>query len=336
MGEVTLIKHATIHRSRLTEEMFLLFSEPGILDFDVNVSVIDVRGITEQGVGNGVLRDLICSFFSEVSFSYMIGCQEKVPAVRHDMGENQWKAFARIIAYGLRLNYFPLFLSPVFLLSCLFGDSSITNDMLLRSFKQYIGSEERDLINELLTDFKKDDALLEFLDAYNCHRVPTKDNFIELILELAHQELVQKPKYITSCFADILTKNCDQLFSNVAKVINFYKEKDPSPGKVVKILSTPQNQSDKQRKVLSFLAKFIKALDKKDLQLFLRFVVGTDNMPPEINVVFCNQRLNCRSPRARVCINQLELEDSYNYYNELAEEFHSLLRDPNSFRFSFI
>ena len=76
----------------------------------------------------------------------------------------------------------------------------------------------------------------------------------------------------------------------------------------------------------------MKSLDKKDLKLFLRFMVGSDNMPVAINV-FCKQTIYV--PISRVCINQLELDNSYQYINELTEEFTAILTDPNSFRFSF-
>ena len=76
----------------------------------------------------------------------------------------------------------------------------------------------------------------------------------------------------------------------------------------------------------------MKSLDKKDLKLFLRFMVDSDNMPVAINV-FCKHTIY--APISRLCINQLELDNSYQYINELTEEFTAILRDSNSFRFSF-
>ena len=80
------------------------------------------------------------------------------------------------------------------------------------------------------------------------------------------------------------------------------------------------------------MKKHIKSLDNKYLKLL--FVVGSNDIPVAINVVFCKQTI--RAPRSRVCINQLELDESYQYINEPAEEFIAILTDPNSFRFSFI
>ena len=53
-------------------------------------------------------------------------------------------------------------------------------------------------------------------------------------------------------------------------------------------------------------------------------MVGSNDVPVAINVVFCKQTI--RALRSRVCINQLELDESYMYINELAEEFTAILR----------
>ena len=59
------------------------------MNFSVNVTVIDQRGNEEEGIGDGVLRDVICTFVSNLGYSRMIGCEEKVPSVRHNIGLQQ-------------------------------------------------------------------------------------------------------------------------------------------------------------------------------------------------------------------------------------------------------
>ena len=83
---------------------------------------------------------------------------------------------------------------------------------------------------------------------------------------------------------------CDHLlkkFPNVNSIFGFYKEKSPTSTKVVKKIIFSDGLNERQKQVSCFLTKYIKSLNKKDLKLFLRFVVGSDNMPVAINVVFC-------------------------------------------------
>ena len=84
--EVVLFKKIKIHGSRLHHELVGVFQDPDILNFSINVTVIDQRGNEEEGMGGGVMRDVICTFVSNLAYSRMIGCEEKVPSVRHDMG----------------------------------------------------------------------------------------------------------------------------------------------------------------------------------------------------------------------------------------------------------
>ena len=332
--EVVLVKKIKIHRSRLHHELAEVFQDSDILNFSINFTVIDQRGNEEEGTGDGVLRDVICTFVSNLAYSHMIGCEEKVPLVHHDMGLQQWKSVARILVYGSKLNYFPLSLSPVIFTAALFGEEFINVDCFIDGFKQYVSAEERDLLDLMFdSSDEHNEELMDLLSSYNCFRVPKKNNVKNIIVELAHQELMQNPKYIINCFGMVFGDHLLKKSRNVNSIYDFYKEKMPTPTKVVKKLLFSDELNEGQKQVSDFLKKYIKSLDKKDLKLFLRFVVGSGNMPMEINV-FCKQTI--RAPRSRLCINQLELEESYQYFNELAEEFTAILTDPNSFRFSFI
>ena len=81
--------------------MIKTFIDLTIPNFELKV--IDVRGQEESGIGVGEGKDVICSFFGELSNSDMIGCLEKV---RHDMTRKHWKAVGRIMLYGFIIGYF--------------------------------------------------------------------------------------------------------------------------------------------------------------------------------------------------------------------------------------
>ena len=180
--------------------------DPFIMDFEIRLTVIDVRGTEETGIGNGVVRDIICSFFTELCSSHMIGCQEKVPNVRHDMGKEQWQSIARIMIYGVRLGYFPLFFSQAFMSSTLFGEEHLNMDFLVNSLKQCVSVEEQDVIQEMMSTFHQDNEhLLDLLSSYQCFQLPTADNLKGILSEIAHQELVQKPRYIANCFSEVFS-----------------------------------------------------------------------------------------------------------------------------------
>ena len=139
--------------------------------------------------------------------------------------------------------------------------------------------------------------------------------------------LIQKPKYASNCFAKVLNKH-RPIFSTPEEVITAYKENIPTSRKVIKCLKPP-NMNDHQRAIYGYLAQFLKTLEHNELCKFLRFVTATDNILTDgIFVVFTKQMP--RAPRSRVCVPQLEIDDTYTQYNELAEELSSILSAEDS------
>ena len=178
------------------------FSDPNILKFKLDVKVIDERGQEEKGVRNGVVRDVITEFWKLFSTSVTKGAIEKVPCIRHDFPKGEWEAVYRLYAYGVvYLGYILIFLSPAFIATSLFGEAVLSEKVLLENFRLYISSDEQKVFDKCVdgkfcTD---DDDLLDFLSAYKCYRVPSQDNIRGIILELAHQEIIQKPRYVANC-----------------------------------------------------------------------------------------------------------------------------------------
>ena len=102
--------------------------------------------------------------------------------------------------------YFPVTLSGVFMGSCLIEESTISDSFLLEAFLSYIGKDEAETLRKCTEGEldANDDEVLEVLSSYKCYKNPTKENVKLTITQLAHQELVQKPKYISNCWKPII------------------------------------------------------------------------------------------------------------------------------------
>lgn len=74
------------------------------------------------------------------------------------------------------------------------GEESITSDFLFSSFCLYISEDERETLQKCLEESFDDDNddVLYFLSNYKCYRIPTKENILQIVSELAHQEIIQK------------------------------------------------------------------------------------------------------------------------------------------------
>ena len=91
------------------------------------------------------------------------------------------EAVGRILVKGYsECLYFPYRLSKVFLIACLFGESNVTSQMLLDSFKHYLSHPEASIVDACLNNSIQceDDELLEFLSAFDCKRRITENSLI--------------------------------------------------------------------------------------------------------------------------------------------------------------
>lgn len=329
-----------VHRSCLKDDLLEIFKTESYTSTNLSFKVIDEKGRVEEGEGIGVARDVISTFWQQLFSSATVGDVEKVPAIRHDYQQSQWRAMGHILVYGFeKLSFFPLGLSRAFIASCLFGEDQIDTEYLLSSFRCYITADEREVYDKVLvgdvTD--NDDDLLDFLGNYKCFKSANKGNIKAIISELAHQELIQRPRYIAQCWAEPLSVlKTKAPFKSPQDISAFYEEKRPTAKKVIKaILANPANEAERQS--LDFLKKFIRSLDVKSLESFLKFTTGSCMMLQHgISISFTTMEGLARRPIAHTCGPLIELPCTYQTYNELAEELTNILREKGAWGFNIV
>ncbi|XP_044179577.1 uncharacterized protein LOC122961059 [Acropora millepora] len=329
-----------LYRAFLKDNLIEVFKDPEILQVNLDVTLIGDNGKEEEGKGAGVFRDTLSSFWSQFFNSLTVGTQEKVPAIRHDYQRAEWEAIARILIYGyIKERYFPLPLSRAFVALCLFGEESMTSDFLLSSFKLYISEDERETLQKCLEEKIEDeyDDVLDFLSNYKCYRSPTQENILQIVSELAHQEIIQKPRYVMNCWAPILKPMISLPdFQSVVTLENLYDIKRPTAKKILKLIKS-EPATDQERQCLDHLKKYIRSLQGKSLSLFLQFITGSDIISCDtIEVAFSALDGASRRPVAHTCGPLLEIPSSYQSYNELSEEFSELMQHKEAWHFNIV
>ena len=85
-------------------------------------------------------------------------------------------------------------------------------------------------------DGDDNDDVLEFLSTFKSFQKPSKDNIRSIISELAHQELIQKPRYVLNCWAPILNVlRCDHSFQTLKGLDQVFKSKWSTAKKIIKL-----------------------------------------------------------------------------------------------------
>jgi hypothetical protein len=198
------VKEIALHRTNVLKDVIKEFQEEGILNYTLHVVFINDRGEIEEGRGSGITREALSIFWREFFSSLAIGATEKVPSIRHDYQMQEWQSVAKVLLFGfVQEKYFPTQLSRAFVASCLFGEKLIPAKFLMDSFYDYSSRDECETLVKSVSgdcDPSNDDDLFEVLSSYKCYRRVTKENIAKIIEELAHQELIQRRKYIGSAW----------------------------------------------------------------------------------------------------------------------------------------
>ena len=164
------------------------------------------------------------------------------------------------------------------------------------------------------------------LERFNCRKLVTSSNIINAVIELAQQELIQKPHIMASVMAPVLWTILDFLcFRSPEKQAAFYEAVKPTPRKIIKILvSNPVTESE--RECLKFFERLIRGLESKQIKTLMRFITGSEVIAAEnIEVTFTQMKGTLRRPNSHTCGPVLELPSTYSNFCELREEFLNIL-----------
>lgn len=293
----------------------------------VDVKMIDCRGIDEKGEGVGVVRDAFSLFWNDVYNSLMLGEDQRVPSIRHDMKKEKWEALARVFLKGYtQERYFPIKISQVFMCSCLFGEDSVSEEIYLDSFLKYVSNSEADVIQKAFSKSigVDDEDLLDFLSAFDCKRQVTEENLKEVVVEIAHKELIQKPKYVSDCWLDILSP-IKSFISSKESLCQIYESLYPTPSKICRLLhANPINPAESE--AVSYLKRWIKGLDENSLTKFLRICTGSDViLCEEIGITFTLLTGVTRRPIFHTCGCVIELPSTYEGFCDFREEWCNIM-----------
>ncbi len=88
---------------------------------------------------------------------------------------------------------------------------------------------KRQLFCQALGENDISEEFVESLDRFNCRKMPTTENVKNLILEVAHKEIVQKPQYVAVCWRHVLqTRFHDTKLSSMEGLRQIFKDIEPT------------------------------------------------------------------------------------------------------------
>lgn len=316
-------KIIALHRGQMLKELIQVFAEESIMEDDLYFKVILPDGKLEKAVDDGgVLRDVLSEFWNDFYEQCTMGNGFKVPYLRHDFGEQEWRSVGRIITFGWQKEkYLPVRLAPVLLEQALSG---FVESNVVDSFYKYVSESERVIFESCCSDFESVDQeeLLEIMDIHNCRRIPTADNIEQIVRELAHQKLIQEPAFVIEQWSKTLAP----VRSELKGISAVYEELQPTSRKIIRSIIYPSTQNSQEQQITKYLSAYLRESDNQHLSFFLRFCTGSDVFTGKsITVSFTQIQGFQRRPVAHTCGCYLELPVSYESYPDFRHEMNKVL-----------
>jgi hypothetical protein len=313
-----------VHRGHLLHEFIKAFKE-----IDPNRDIVSIQMVMPDGNleaaedGGGVTRDSLAEFWHSFYEQCTIGTKFKIPILRHDFAEEEWRSVANIIVFGFKAcGYFPIQLSQPFLELCLDGKPRAS---IIDAFFEIIPEDEAATLKKALSDYDlvDHDELLDILQIHDTKSLPTRQNIDKILNEIAHKEIIQTPMFIVDCFHPVL-KHLDITDDQLN---HMYSDLIPTPKSVNQLLKFPDVMCADEQTVANHLKRLIRELNVETLGKFVRFCTGSDLMiNKEVKVAFVNVSGLARRPVAHTCSCLLELSKSYESFPQFRSEFMAVLR----------
>lgn len=160
----------------------------------------------------------------------------------------------------------------------------------------------------------------------------THRNLKDILLKVAHKQLIQKPRYAAEKLSLIAGHFLKDAFASPQDVLRTYEDKKPTTRKFLKLLdASPPTQAE--NKSFGFLQQYIRGLGDAGLRRLLRFLTGSDVIcVNKVEVLFTPTVGLARRPAAHTCGPVLELPWTHTAYPELALKWTVswLLRAPSA------
>ena len=275
---IPLIKQIKLHRGQVFTELLAYMLSGDINEnTEVGVSMILPNGREEVAEDSGgVLRDALSEFWGTFRDKCTLGNSVRVPALRHDMQYEHWKATAQILVMGFKqTGYLPVYLAIPFVAVCLQVDQEhlCNQENLVSAFLNYIPESDKEILQMATRDLSEvdQDELLDIMASHDVKVLLKQDNIKDVIAEIAHKSLIQSPAYIADAWRDVLPRALKPLKTTLNEL---FASRVPTARNVLKHLSFPSGCTPSQATIANFLRKFVKLSTQKQLVDFLRFCTG--------------------------------------------------------------
>ena len=323
-------KEHSIERTKVYQDVLNLYRGNKI----VNECPIYITFKGERGIDSGgVQRDMFSSFWEAAYNMLFEGSNLLTPMIHPQTDLAVFPTIGRILSHGyLVTGILPVRIALPTLISMLLGPAiSISKEVLLDTFLDFVSAEERKTMQEALAYNEKDEFpshlqedLEKVLANFACRLLPKPSALPSVIEQVARYEFISKPAAAISMIYSGIPENHREFWSRQSPdtMAELYRHLTLNPRKVIKMLHFPEACSPQQERVFGYFRTMIGNSSPNELRLLMRFITGScvcssDKITVQLNGL---SGLATR-PTAHTCGCVIELPTSYSNYDDFCNDF---------------
>ena len=303
-------------------------------------------------VVDGVKREAFTLFWEKVTSLYFEGTTTYVPRISPAIDESIYTRLGRVLSHGyVMVGVFPALISKPFFTALVAGKENVTDDDFLEGFFDYISCYDNIRLQTILEECSSQqslsasstDFLFEFLSEFNVSKIPSVDNLRTILVSVARTELWNKTLMAANSLKEgLLEGRARNVWLSATKelVVHLYKSLQITTDKVLSLIAIdePSAITKAQAIVFTYLKKYVRTLDERELSCFLRYVTGSSAIVvPSIQVIFHSHVGNLPHVTVHACSVVVDLPSGgYDSFSDFKSQMDEVLNNAESWKFSLI
>ena len=331
-------KEYYVERGKVYQDVLDLYRRNEI----VNECPIYITFKGERAVDSGgVQRDMLSSFWEAAYNTLFEGSNLLTPMIHPQTDLAVFPIIGRILSHGyLVTGILPVRIALPTLICMLLGPpASISKELLLDTFLDFVSSEERKTMQLALAYKEKDEFpnhlqghLENVLANFACRLLPKPSALLSVIEQVARFEFISKPAAAISMIYSGIPTNHREFWRRQSpdKMVELYRHLTLNPQKMIEMLHFPEACLPQQERVYGYLRTMIGNSSSNQLRQLMRFITGSCVCNSDKITVQLNGLSGlARRPIAHTCDCVIELPTAYSNYDDFCGDFHCIFAQTN-------
>ncbi|CAH3188323.1 unnamed protein product, partial [Porites evermanni] len=340
-------RNVKIDRANIVQDMLQLYKDKGVAEGLLNVNFCNEPALDMDGVK----REAFTLFWEKVMPLYFDGTTTYVPRISPSIDESVYVTLGRILSHGfVMVGVFPTMINEVFFSILMAGNENVRDDDFLEGFLEFVSCYESLRLRQILEECGSHNLLdpstnflVDFLSDFGVTKMPNVNNLKAILVSVAKTELWNKAVMAANAMKQGLLEGVYRdlwLPASSELVSDLYRSLQVTTEKVLSLITVDETSAmtKGQEVVFTYLRKYVRTLNEKELPCFLHYVTGSSALSvTSMKVIFHAHVGNLPHITVHACSSVIDLPSGgYESFTDFRCQMDEVLKNAESWKFSLI